>query len=187
MKRLLGLTASFLAVLALAGCGGGSAASPAKAKAGSSGGDAPTTVVDIGSCDPYVSAAEGYLGHAVDVTGTGDPCKYFVPEQVEINGGHYWMDVHFETFPLDEGETDAAAITELLGGGLTTEQAPAGWSYAASTAGELHYVVVAKDNTALHCDASTKPGGGETRPAPEIDPVALLVFCDEIYDTAVEG
>ncbi len=174
-----------VALLALAGCGGGSAASPGTSSLSGGAGDAPSTVVDIGSCHPYVGAAESYLGHTVEVVGTGDPCKFFVPDQVQIHGGYYWMDVHFETFTLDDDERSAAAISDLLGG-LSVEQAPAGWTYAGSATGEYHYVVTAKDGTSLHCDASTQPGGGETKPSPGIDPVALLTFCDEIYDAAVE-
>ncbi len=179
-----------VSLLLLSGCGGGPNATTSTTTSASTsaadGGDGPTTVVEPGSCDPYVGDAESYLGHPVDVMGTGDPCKFYVPAQVELHGSYYWMDVHFETFTLAEDERSASAITGLLGGGLTSEQAPSGWTYAASKPGEQHYVVTAADGTSLHCDASTQPGGGETGTPPDVDPVPLLRFCDRVYDATVQ-
>jgi hypothetical protein len=148
--------------------------------------DLVTEIVEIDSCEPFTGAAQGFLGHPVEVTGTGDPCKFFVRDQIEINGAYFWTYVHFEFIPVDED--DIPRIVELISDkGLTVQPAPLGWSYAGSAPGELHYVLVDRAGMALHCDASTKPGGSsEGATPPGIDPAALLVFCEQVRDVAVE-
>jgi len=148
--------------------------------------DLVTEIIEIASCEPFTGAAEGFLGHPVEVTGSGDPCKFFVRDQIEINGAYFWTYVHFEFIAVDED--DIPRIVELISDkGLAVQAAPVGWSYAGSAPGELHYVLVDRAGMALHCHASTQPGGGSegaTPPGP--DPAGLLTFCDRVRDVAVE-
>ncbi len=173
-----------LATVLLSGCGEDGSTGGKSADGGDS--DMVASIAEIASCDSFTSAASGFLGYPVEITGTGRVCKYFVREQVEIGNGSFWMDVMFETIQV--GEEDLERIGDVVSdAGLTLEAAPVGWSYAGSAPGELHYVLASQEGTALHCKASTRPGGGsEGVTPPAIGPTALLVFCDQVRDLAVE-
>lgn len=177
------LSAALVTVL-LSACGGDGSTSGESTDGGDS--DMVADITEIGSCDAFESAASSFLGYPVEIIGTGRVCKFFVPEQVPIGNGYFWMDVMFET--LGVGEGDLERIGDLVSDtGLSLESAPVGWSYAGSAPGEFHYVVASREGTALHCKASTQPGGGsEGVTPPEIGPAALLVFCDQVRDLAVD-
>jgi hypothetical protein len=180
-------TAGVLLLLnACAPSGGSSSTGPAD--------DLVEQITEIGSCDALQGAAESFLDGSADLTGSERSCTFFLPEQVDILGEHFWRDVHAETIPFDIEQLDDVATDdfELIASiveaeGLELQDAPADWTFAGEAPGKLDLLLVARNGNALHCDASAQPGGGSTGAIPPaIDLEALLAFCTEVRDLTVE-